>query len=128
MNKTIFEDTNEFLSKFNLVTGHEKPHISPQMKIRLDHIQEELDETIDAVEDDDLLEVIDGLLDIIYVAAGTLNICGIDGQAHWDEIQRANMAKVRGVKSSRGHNFDVIKPKDWIEPNHEKVLNEYGNK
>lgn len=127
MKKTIFDDTREFALKFDLITGKETPHISKHMQIRIDHLQEELDETIQAVAENDLTEVIDGLLDLIYIAAGTLNMCGVNSQMHWDEIQRANISKERGINPKRGHNVDVIKPEGWVGPDHYKVLKWYTN-
>lgn len=124
--KTIFDDTKAFALKFDLITGDEIPHITEHMQIRLDHLKEELDETILAVENDDLEEVIDGLLDLIYIAAGTLGMCGIKSQLHWEEIQRANMSKERGVNPKRGHDVDVIKPAGWEGPNHGRVLKWYA--
>jgi predicted HAD superfamily Cof-like phosphohydrolase len=124
MIKSVFEDTEEFALKFKLIRGDEKPHIYKNIQVRLDHLQEELDETIKAVNDDDLLEVIDGLIDLIYIASGTLGMCGIKSQLHWDEVQRANMTKERGM-TKRGHAYDVKKPEGWIAPNHLKILKNY---
>lgn len=124
MKKTIFDDTREFLLKFDLIDNTETPHITKHIQIRIDHLKEELEETINAVEAEDLTEVIDGLLDLIYIASGTLNMCGVNSQAHWDEIQRANISKERGINKKRGHNVDVIKPEGWVGPDHNKVLRE----
>lgn len=125
--KTVFDDTREFALKFGLISGNEKPHITKNIQIRLDHLKEELDETIEAVKNDDLIEVIDGLIDLMYIASGTLDMCGIKSQLHWNEVQRANISKKRGVNKKRGHNVDVIKPDGWIEPNHQKILNMDNN-
>jgi predicted HAD superfamily Cof-like phosphohydrolase len=62
-----------------------------------------------------LVGAVDGLLDIIYVALGTLHQMGIPVQDCWDEVQKANMAKERGV-TKRGNAIDAIKPPGWTGP------------
>jgi predicted HAD superfamily Cof-like phosphohydrolase len=49
-------------------------------------------------------------------------MCGFDVEAHWNEIQRANMSKVKGL-TKRGHGYDVKKPDGWTEPNHNRIMN-----
>lgn len=97
------------------------------MMERLDFIFEELQETTAAHEDQDLDEVIDGLIDIIVVAAGTLDIMGVKGLLHWREVMAANMRKVSGKKPGRTLAHDVTKPEGWIGPNHEKVREHYND-
>jgi hypothetical protein len=43
----------------------------------------------------------------------------------WDDVNRANMAKVRGV-GPRGNLVDCIKPLGWIGPRTEFYLGEAG--
>ena len=102
-----------------------KPLVYNHMQFRLKFLQEELDETIAATKRNDLPEVIDGLIDLMYVAAGTLDLMGVDSQRHWDEVHRANMEK-RVVQnpntSKRGFSIDLEKPEGWVPPNHNKIL------
>lgn len=88
---------------------------------RLRFLQEELDETKNAVENADAPEVVDGLIDLCVVAIGTLDAFGVDAQKAWDEVHNANMAKERGIKESRPNPLglpDLIKPEGWTGPNH----------
>jgi hypothetical protein len=39
----------------------------------------------------------------------------------WEEVQRANMDKVRGV-THRGNKSDARKPTGWIPPQHDVIL------
>lgn len=78
-------------------------------------IQEETSEFLDAALSDNIMGAVDGLLDIIYVAAGTLWFMGIPSQECWNAVQKANMAKVRG-QTSRGNAIDAVKPEGWIPP------------
>jgi predicted HAD superfamily Cof-like phosphohydrolase len=116
--KSVFKDTKDFLDKFGLDTL-DKPGFHREMNNRLDHMQEELSETRIAYQNKDLEETVDGLIDLIYVAAGTLAMCGVDGDIHWDEVHGCNMTKVRGM-TKRGNAYDVKKPEGWVGPNHSK--------
>jgi predicted HAD superfamily Cof-like phosphohydrolase len=82
-------------------------------------------ETEEAYDVDDLVGVADGLIDLIYVAIGTLQLMGVPVAEGWREVQRANMTKERVAKaedSKRGHAWDIKKPEGWEPPNWERVL------
>ena len=69
MKTSIFDDTKEFSKKFDLLSKTTtSPHITENINDRINHLKEELNETIKAVEENDIEEVIDGLLDLIYIA------------------------------------------------------------
>lgn len=81
----------------------------------------------------DELEIIDGLLDIIYVAFGTLDLMHLSEEQirdHQSEIQRANMSKERSInaddpRSKRKNSLDIVKPEGWEGPNHEAIMQKY---
>lgn len=62
--------------------------------LRLRLLREEFQETIDAMEADDLIEIADGLADLVYVAVGAAISYGIPFNAVFDEVHRTNMAKL----------------------------------
>jgi len=90
---------------------------------RMDFINEEYQETLKAIyHDQDSEEIVDGLIDIIVVALGTLDAFGINAQKAWDEVYNANMAKEVGVKAERPNPLglpDLVKPLDWKAPSHD---------
>ena len=96
-----------------------------------DCLQEELDEFKAANEAEDILESADALIDLVYFALGRLVEMGVPAEAVFQEVQRANMEKVRGDLSKRpgwnGH--DAVKPEGWKAPDHSWLLgfslNEY---
>lgn len=91
------------------------------MEFRLKFIQEELQETITAYKTGNKEEIVDGLIDIIVVALGTLDAYNIDTNKAWDEVLKANMSKEVGIKESRPNPLgmpDLIKPEGWKGPNH----------
>lgn len=87
-------------------------------------LNEELEEFSQAAESGDVLEAADALIDLIYFALGRLVEMGVPALAVFDEVQRANMSKVRGELSKRpgslGH--DAVKPAGWTPPDHAWLL------
>jgi predicted HAD superfamily Cof-like phosphohydrolase len=124
------------LDQFDLVKAmHEKFGIPLQaqpgmldedtMHFRLEFLDEELNEIIDAWEAGDLEEIADGLIDLIIVALGTAAMMGLPFNEMFQEVHEANMRKVRvehAGESKRGHGFDLKKPVDWQGPNLRKFL------
>ena len=97
------------------------------MKLRMRMLTEEYAETMNAFLEGDAEETIDGLIDIIVIALGTLDITGVDSGRAWTEVFVANMAKEVGVKPGRPNPLglpDLIKPLNWIAPDHS---DNYGN-
>jgi predicted HAD superfamily Cof-like phosphohydrolase len=120
---SIFEDVHSMYYRFGFPIAKIPTLLEPElMQGRLEFLLEELNETSDAYDEDDLPEVIDGLIDLIVVAAGTLALMGVDSQAHWDEVRRANNDKLPGKKKGRNMQFDLYKPEGWKPPNHERLL------
>ena len=103
------------------------------LAFRLECCQEELDETKNALDNQDPEEIVDGLIDLIVFAAGTLDLMKVDGNKAWQEVLKANLNKTIGLKEGRPNPYglpDLTKPKDWEAPNHgrntgilEKIFN-----
>lgn len=96
--------------------------LSSYLKFRLDMCQEELTETYEAFEKSDSEELVDGLIDLIVFAVGTLDVLDIDIHKAWTTVMNANLAKTPGVKEGRPNKFgfpDLIKPEGWKAPSHE---------
>ena len=93
------------------------------LEFRINFLQEELDETQQAAfiyEDPE--EIVDGLIDLCVVAIGTLDAFGVDANAAWDQVLKANMDKEVGVKPERPNPLglpDLMKPEGWQPPSHE---------
>lgn len=130
-----FQDVQDFHDKY----GIERPLIptlptDELFNFRLKFMQEEIDEFEAAYLDvktgvigeaHAMHEMADALVDLVYVAMGTADMMGIPWQAIWDEVQRANMSKIRAQsadQSKRGTALDVIKPIGWKAPDHYPAL------
>ena len=88
------------VGKFHEVFKHpiEKTPIIPDKKrcdLRVELIQEELNELQQAIIDNDMIEVADALCDIQYVLAGAVLEFGLGSKFSelFDEVQRSNMSK-----------------------------------
>ena len=118
-------DIHEMHTKFgvNRVVQDLTPaQLKEYLKFRLDMVQEEVKETIDAFEAKDASEVVDGLIDAIVFAIGTLDAFNVDAYEAWARVRDANMAKEPGIKEGRPNPFgfpDLIKPAGWTAPTHE---------
>ena len=92
------------------------------LMFRLLMCQEELHETMQAVNSGNSEEIVDGLIDLCVFAIGTLDVFSVDANVAWDEIYKANMNKKPGVKPGRPNPFglpDLLKPGGWTPPSHE---------
>ena len=92
------------------------------LMFRMLMIGEEYQETLSALNNSDAEEVVDGLIDMIVFAIGTLDVFNVDANEAWNRIYEANMAKEPGVKPGRPNKFglpDLLKPIGWTPPSHE---------
>jgi predicted HAD superfamily Cof-like phosphohydrolase len=130
-----FEDVGAFHVRFgldNLLENDpgEREWDDALVDFRARFMQEELNEFMDATMSKDHAGMADALVDLVYVAMGTAHLMGYPWQQLWDEVQRANIAKVRAQKdgsdSVRGSSFDVVKPPGWQPPDIEKILKRNG--
>lgn len=135
LSSSNFDDVGRFHRKFGLPSvSHEG--VGPRnpdpevIKFRVDFMQEELNEYAEAIAEGDDAKAFDALLDLVYVAEGTAHFHGFPWQEGWDEVQKANMAKVRaqadGSDSARNSSWDVVKPLGWQPPDMDRILFDRG--
>ncbi len=125
-----YEDVAAFHAKFGLeYTGPSRLLDDETAAFRVKFLEEELTEYINAVADKDIVGAADALVDLVYVAMGTSLLHGFPWQPLWEEVQRANLSKVRAShksESKRGSSLDVVKPEGWKAPDIEGVLARHG--
>lgn len=108
-----WQDIKDFHEKFGLeYSGPPRDLTKDLASFRLGFIFEELDELIVA---ETKADVLDALVDLVYVIMGTAYLQGFNFQEAWNRVHAANMAKTRGP-SARSQDFDVIKPEGWRPP------------
>ena len=91
--------------------------------LRYNLIKEELDELKQALDNKDLLEVVDALTDILYVTYGSGHAFGIDLDKCFDEVQNSNMSKLgsdgKPIYNDAGK---VMKGPDYFKPDLSKFI------
>jgi len=115
---TNFEKVGMFMTTF----GQEvktKPGLSSEKinNLRINLINEELEEFKQAVKNNDLKEVIDALTDILYVTYGAGHAFGVNLDECFDEVQKSNMSKL-GKNGKPIYNADgkVMKGPNYFKP------------
>jgi predicted HAD superfamily Cof-like phosphohydrolase len=93
-------------------------------KLRLDLIEEELEELKVAMKNKDLLEVADALTDILYVTYGAGHAFGIDLDKCFKEVQSSNMSKLgEDCKPIYNESGKVMKGPKYFKPDLTKFVN-----
>ena len=92
-------------------------------ELRLDLIQEELDELAQAMEDRDMVQIADALTDLLYVVYGAGHAFGIDLDECFQEVHSSNMSKL-GPNGKPIHREagKVMKGPGYFEPDLENIL------
>jgi len=92
-------------------------------ELRLELIQEELDELSEAVADRDMIQIADALTDLLYVVYGAGHAFGIELDECFHEVHRSNMSKL-GENGRPIHREDgkVMKGPGFFEPDLESIL------
>ena len=93
------------------------------VQLRIDLIEEELNELKEAVKNNNIVEVADALTDILYVTYGAGHSFGVDLDKCFDEVQRSNMSKL-GVDGKPIYNESgkVMKGPDYFAPDLKKII------
>ena len=121
---TNFKKVGEFMKAF----GQEVkslPNLSSEKinDLRINLIEEELNELKEAIKNKNLIEVADALTDILYVTYGAGHAFGIDLDKCFMEVQKSNMSKLGSDgKPIYNEHGKVMKGPNYFKPNLKKVL------
>ena len=92
-------------------------------KLRIDLIKEELEELMEAMNNNNLLEVADALTDILYVTYGAGHAFGIDLDKCFNEVQNSNMSKLgENGKPIYNESGKVMKGPKYFKPDLAKFV------
>ena len=124
MDGTNFELVEDFMEAMgqdvNVVPTFPEEDIQ---RLRLDLIEEELDELHYAIDNKDMVEIADALGDLLYVVYGAGHAFGIDLDECFKEIHASNMSKLgpdgKPIKREDGK---VLKPDTFFPPDLKKIL------
>ena len=93
-----------------------------QQKLYMNLITEEYKETLEAFQNNDLVEVADGLADMVWVIMGMCSSCGIEFNKVWEEVRSSNMSKFVNGKAIKNNSGKIMKPDTYFKPDIKKVL------
>ena len=119
----VFKDLHDMHVHYGFhekIAHFDEPARAKLLEFRYKFLQEEMKEIADNIDNPE--EVVDGLIDLVVVAVGTLDLFGIDGHKAWNNVHVANMSKEVGIKATRPNPLglpDLIKPEGWTAPSHE---------
>jgi len=94
-------------------------------ELRFNLMKEENEEYLEAVKNDDLIEVADALGDMLYILCGTILEHGLQHKIEevFDEIQRSNMSKLgEDGKPIYREDGKVMKGPNYFKPDFSKIL------
>ena len=92
-------------------------------RLRLDLIEEELDELHFAIDNKDMVEIADALGDLLYVVYGAGHAFGIDIDECFKEIHASNMSKLGpDGKQIKREDGKVLKPDTFFPPDLKTIL------
>tara|TARA_A100001035_G_scaffold198330_1_gene159042 strand:- start:225 stop:596 length:372 start_codon:yes stop_codon:yes gene_type:complete len=121
---TNFEKVGLFMTTFGQEVK-KKPSLSTNKinNLRINLIEEELNEFKEAISKNDLKEAADALTDILYVTYGAGHAFGINLDNCFEEVQKSNMSKLGGDGKPIYNEFGkVMKGPKYFKPNLKKFL------
>lgn len=121
MNKTTLEQVREFHETYGLpVEAAPKIDDERTNALRINLLAEELDELKEALDEGDVMGVLDALTDLQYVLDGAYLSFGLHHvkQVAFDEVHRSNMSKLGadGKPIRRPEDGKVLKGPNYFEP------------
>ena len=118
----------EFHKTFNAPVL-ETPQIPSKERcdLRINLMQEELNEIKEAIENNDFVEISDGLCDLMYVLVGSILEFGLKDKFNtlFNEVQRSNMSKACRSQQEALETLSYYKQKDGTEGRYEEVNGKY---
>ena len=121
---TNFEKVGLFMKTFGQEVKTNAGFSSDKInKLRIDLIEEELNELKEAIKNKDLKEAVDALTDILYVTYGAGHAFGVNLDKCFSEVQKSNMSKLgEDGKPIFNENGKVMKGPNYFKPNLEQFL------
>ena len=121
---TNFEKVGLFMKTFGQEVKTKTSFSSDKInKLRVDLIEEEVEELKQAINKKDLQETIDALTDILYVTYGAGHAFGVNLDKCFEEVQNSNMSKLGDDGKPIYNEFGkVMKGPNYFKPNLTKYI------
>jgi|TARA_R110001606_G_scaffold391172_2_gene558726 predicted HAD superfamily Cof-like phosphohydrolase len=119
------EMVKEFNRSFD-IQNETKPSLLSKEKfqLKLNIMQEELDEYKEACENEDLVEVADAIVDMMYVLYGIIIQHGLSDVFYdmFQEVHKSNMSKLERGKPLRRSDGKILKGSEYFKPDLKNIL------
>ena len=119
----MFQDVIDFHKKYKIDYDGPPRELPFQVDtFRRGRFHEEIKEIRDAQDANQLADLLDGYVDLIYIILGTCHLHGWDFNEAWRRVHAANMAKELcspknpGKYGATGDKMDIVKPEGWVAP------------
>lgn len=121
---TNFDLNKEFMECFGQdVFDHPSVRDTETRQLRLNLIEEEVQELREAMYRQDIVEIADALADILYVVYGAGHAFGIDLDKCYEEVHSSNMSKLdKNGKPIYRKDGKVMKGENYSPPNLLKIV------
>jgi predicted HAD superfamily Cof-like phosphohydrolase len=120
----VQKGVQEFHEKYGCLTKYKPTMPDAETRLlRASLIVEEAAEFMAAARNKDMIEMVDALADLLYVAYGTAVVMGVDMEPMSDTVQWSNMTKDGGGQDSGGK---IMKGPDFEEPDINGELEKQG--
>ena len=119
---TYQEDVENFMTAGDQPIQENLTLNGAQPELYMNLITEEYKETLEAFQEQDMIEVADGLADMVWVIMGMCSSCGIDFEKVWNEVKASNMSKFIDGKAIKNKAGKIMKPESYFHPDIKKAL------
>ena len=121
---TNFEKVEQFMISFGQAVRKQATIADGDtQRLRIELIREELDELVDAISNEDVVEIADALTDILYVTYGAGHAFGIDLDACFDEVHASNMSKLSATgRPIYRDDGKILKGENYFAPDLTKIV------
>lgn len=120
----FYNDVKEFHKAFGQRVGQTPaiPEDIGERELRMNLLEEEFNEYLQAEAESNIIEIADALADIVYIACGTAVSYGIPLDKVFEEVHRSNMSKLVDGKPIYREDGKVLKGKNYTPPNIQLTL------
>tara|TARA_R110000744_G_scaffold7342_3_gene25326 strand:+ start:12036 stop:12434 length:399 start_codon:yes stop_codon:yes gene_type:complete len=126
------KQVEQFNKSFDVVINEEPTFLDkPTFDLGVRLLKEELQEYVDAHDEGDMVEVGDGLVDILFITVGLVIKHGLQDVIVelFDEVFLSNQSKLENGKVIRREDNKILKGKSYFKPAIRKILEKkYGKK
>lgn len=125
--QNLLKSVHEFHSAFGLgINTNPTANLGKSKNmLRFNLMKEENEEYLEAVQNNDIIEIADALGDMLYILCGTIIEHGLQNkiEAVFQEIQRSNMSKLNtDGKPIYREDGKVMKGPNYFKPNFDEIL------